>query len=420
MSTPISTNHRLSFWLLFVVTVTCRLENVLVVAAHHGVPHRSLTFVRRGGSASAPLTLPTLPNTNTTQAVNDTVPSESLQQANVTSTTILPAWKASLPPILQQKKTSLQKLRLGKVDIFLIGTAHVSNDSSRDVQLLLEATKPHAIFVELCESRISLLQPPIIIHNNTTKDKSLGFWEQLTAVQQAQGGSRLQAMSTVLLTSVQEDFAKELDVTLGGEFQQAYRYWLAQGRVPHLILGDRPLHVTMVRAWESLWWWPKLKLMVALLCSCVRKPKKDEIQAWLSSVLNEESDVLTKSFDELRKHFPSLFQTIIAERDAWLAAKLVQSCRALSRVTRDDDDSSSTLVAIVGAGHVPGICQWLTNNTTTNNTTPEQILSDLVTTTRWAKDEEVQNAAIPQWVYHVTELNEMVDNSFAWAEPTSV
>jgi pheromone shutdown protein TraB len=220
------------------------------------------------------------------------------------------------------------------------------------------------------------------------------FWERLRSTQQAQGGSRLQALSTVLLTSVQEDYAKELNVTLGGEFRRAHQYWLR--RRPHLVLGDRPLQLTLVRAWESLRWWPKCKVLAGLLWSSLRKPDKEEIKKWLESVLREESDVLTESFQELRKHFPTLYTTIIEERDAWLAAKLVQTCRALQ-----GRGNRQTVVAIVGAGHVPGICKWLT---TPRRETPEEVLRQLVFTKRWASDETVQEEAIPQWIHDVTEL----------------
>jgi pheromone shutdown protein TraB len=92
-----------------------------------------------------------------------------------------------------------------------------------------------------------------------------------------------------------------------------------------------------------------------------------------------------------------LYSTIIEERDAWLAAKLVQTCRALQQ------GRPNTMVAIIGAGHMHGVCRWLT--TPPSNTTPEQVLSGLVATKRWANDEIVQKEAIPAWIHHVSELH---------------
>jgi pheromone shutdown protein TraB len=67
-------------------------------------------------------------------------------------------------------------------------------------------------------------------------------------------------------------------------------------------------------------------------------------------------------------------------------------------------------VAIVGAGHVPGICDWLTHGptvtpgSTTTTTTPEGVLAELVTTRRWAHDDVVQKQAIPMWIHEVSAL----------------
>ena len=345
----------------------------------------------------------------------------SNDQRETVSPAPIAAWRASLPSQLQSKgPRTLQKIRLGRTDIYLIGTAHVSNDSSTDVRLILNAVHPDCIFVELCDARIPLLEGVVeeaetVSDSNSTcandnkSSQKPAFLERLRETQQAQGGGRMQALSTLLLTSVQEDYAKELGVELGGEFRCAHRYWKncsSADRRPHLVLGDRPLHLTLVRAWESLRWWPKLKVVAGLLWSSLRKPNREEIRAWLESVMREETDVLTESFQELRKHFPTLYTTIISERDAWLAAKLTQTSVALSRQAPPNGEQMS-MVAIVGAGHVPGICQWLTNQTTsTTARTPEDVLAELVTTKRWARDEHVQQEAIPSWIYEVRELQD--------------
>jgi pheromone shutdown protein TraB len=348
-----------------------------------------------------------------------------------TDESVLPAWQAALPEPLRRKgPKTLRRMQLGSVEIYLLGTAHVSFNSSVDVDLLLQAVQPDAILVELCEARIPLLEGDKDNNKannetqttNTTETQG-SFWDTLNSIHQSQGGSRLQALSTLLLTRVQEDYAKELGVELGGEFQCAYKYWkarrkLSRRRYPHLILGDRPLHLTLVRSWESLGWFPKLKVVVGLVWSSIRKPNREEIQEWLASVMKEESDVLTKSFEELRQHFPSLYKTIIDERDAWLACKIVQSCRGLNSYASAAraDGGKCTLVAIVGAGHVPGISQWLTSTT---EKSPEEILSELVITKKWANDQVVQQEAIPMWIKEIIELQDMEDESFQWAQPGS-
>jgi pheromone shutdown protein TraB len=315
-------------------------------------------------------------------------------------------WRALLPDELRAKKSSkaLQKLRLGQTDIYLIGTAHVSTDSATDTRVLLNHVQPDCVFVELCDMRIGLLQASSDdddVDENPSHvvvpPKNMTFFQKVREARAAEGTSLLFALSSVLLSSWQDDFAGELGVELGGEFKQAHKYWLHKPDV-HLILGDRPLTLTLYRAWESLSWWPKLKVIVGLFWSSFKKPNKEEVKQWLESIMKEESDVLTKSMAELRKSFPTLYSTIIEERDAWLAAKLFQTCRALQQT-----GGPTTMVAIIGAGHLQGVCRWLT--TPPSNTTPEQVLTDLVATKRWANDEVVQNEAIPAWINHVSELH---------------
>ncbi len=319
----------------------------------------------------------------------------STNTTTTSSQSSIPAWKQNLPkPLCDKGPKTLQRLRLGNSIIYLLGTAHVSNDSSAETAILLDAVNPDCIMVELCDARLPLLEGS---SESLQNEINVSFWEKVKMNQQSNNSTRLQAMCTVLLTSVQEDYANDLGVELGGEFRCAHQYWLGKPNC-HLILGDRPLSLTLVRAWESLSLFGKIKVMLGLLWSSFRKPNPKELREWLRSVLLDETDVLTESFLELRRHFPTLYTTIIEERDAWLAAKLVQTVRALQYTRRE-----STVVAIVGAGHMPGILQWLT--APPHASTPEEILSPLTVTKKWANDDVVQKTVAPAWIHEVAELN---------------
>ena len=73
---------------------------------------------------------------------------------------------------------------------------------------------------------------------------------------------------------------------------------------------------------------------------------------------------------------------------------------------RDDHDASVNdkkknrivIAALVGAGHVPGICAWLT--TKNHPEGPEAILDKLIATKKYA------NADLSALVYDVTELQD--------------
>lgn len=282
----------------------------------------------------------------------------------------VPDWKKGLPEPLPSRRT-LERIHIPltsntKVTVYLLGTSHVSNDSSADVRVLLNASQPDVVFLELCDQRINMLAPPI---QQEGFPPNATFWDRVKMVQQSSGMSKSSAIGTVLLTQVQDDYAESLGVELGGEFRVAWEY--CQNNRPICILGDRPLKITLLRAWESLSWWGKTKCIVALIWSSWQKPNPEELREWMQSILSGDSDVLTESMTELRKAFPSLERVILKERDAYLACKIYQTCRYLN------PRENHTMVAIVGAGHGQGICQWLTNG---NGQTPEQILSDIVQT----------------------------------------
>ena len=254
------------------------------------------------------------------------------------------------------------------VTVYLMGTAHISNDSSADVKALLDHTRPDVVFLELCEKRMPLLEP------ETKRDfaPNVTFWEKVKTIQEASGMAKGTAIGTVLLTQVQGDYAESLGVELGGEFRAAWEHCLRFQ--PICILGDRPLQVTMLRAWESLTWWGKFRFLVALLWSLWQKPNPQKLQDWMQSILEGDSDLLTESMAELRKAFPTLANVILQERDAYMACKIYQTCRSLPRHV------NVSMVAIVGAGHCEGICDWLTNG---NGQQPEDVLAEIVKTRKF-------------------------------------
>lgn len=344
----------------------------------------------------------------------------------------IPRWKEQLPFPLNNKTKTLQRILMpsntgSDVEVFLLGTAHVSKDSSRDVRQLLEAVEPDAIFLELCHQRLDLLFPgdkndiDADLQQEETFNEELtsnsnstgGFWNQCRSLlrrgQNPRTNSRTKkekridirsfsSIASSLLVNIQGENADSLGVELGGEFHAAYEYWKEDDpRYPSrtrmnnvcMILGDRPFTLTLTRAWESLRIWGKIKLIVGLLVSSLRKPNPEELRAWMENILNGDTDLMSESVAELAKHFPTLAEVILKERDAYMACKLHQTCRKLLSVgIYNRYKQRYRVVAIVGAGHVEGICRWLTTGDSLTKATtdlshnpaesPEDILSKLI------------------------------------------
>ncbi|HPK87770.1 MAG TPA: TraB family protein, partial [Atribacterota bacterium] len=103
---------------------------------------------------------------------------------------------------------------------------------------------------------------------------------------------------------------------------------------------DRDIQITFTRIWKKLGFFGKLKLFFMLTLSIF---SNEEISEEEIERLKSE-DVLTAALNELAVSFPRLKSTLIDERDQYLAEKIKEA-------------PGKKIVAVVGAGHVPGIKQ---------------------------------------------------------------
>ena len=111
-----------------------------------------------------------------------------------------------------------------------------------------------------------------------------------------------------------------------------------------IVLADRDVTVTLKRTWGKLSFWEKVKLLGQLLFGIFESPNisKEEIEKL------KEKDVLTEAIETLSKAMPSVKTVLIDERDQYLATKIAQA-------------KGNSIVAVVGAGHLPGIRKHIEN-----------------------------------------------------------
>jgi len=366
-------------------------------------------------------------------------------------------WRSQLPEQLQERQGALHRILVPTIhrkpngsindryycQVYLLGTAHVSNSSCVDVRLLMESVKPDMLFMELCSSRTGILEDTSdeleqIIQEqgkDTTSRKKkkpgIGYMVK-EIIERNPDMSRSAALSTVLLNNIQGDYASKLGVTIGGEFKEAFKMGQRQQREYErwqsdlrweqtfgassrgqmstasqtetnlkpcvIILGDRPVRLTLLRAWESLSMIGKIKLIFGLLISSLRKPNPDELKQWMESIMNDpNNDLLTKSIEELSRHFPTIKTTIIEERDTFMTAKLLQLTNmAGAYYVGQKKDKIYTIVAIVGAGHCPGILQKLEEikNDFNKLESLESLLEGVVETKKYKLDNEELQAVV--------------------------
>jgi pheromone shutdown protein TraB len=308
-----------------------------------------------------------------------------------------------------------------------------------------------ALFVELCAQRVGLLVSPPTVSASGENDQQLKHDNDQSRV------LSLSHRGAMMYSKIQADYAKKLNVTIGGEFREAFnsalrqqsQFWKSQtngmynqfqqnslspsivnhdtasashprgNRQCAIILGDRPVSITLLRAWESLRFIGKLKLMIALIWSSIRQPSEKEIREWIESILNDRSgknDLLTKAMEELGQTFPSLKRVIIEERDEFMVAKLQQTAEALMQ--SNDHGGEKVIVAVVGAGHCPGMLEKLEHKyvleSASDGRRPERVLPDLVKTKKLIATDDDLTSLVTDIV--LFDYSYVMDNEFQLPE----
>ena len=211
--------------------------------------------------------------------------------------------------------------------VHIVGTAHVSHASVRDVQEAISLTQPDTVCVELCPSRHQAMTQP-------------DDWKKMDIYKVVKEKKSLFLLIQLILSSFYRSIAKQLGIQPGAEMLAAVNMAREQGA--QLILADRDVNITLKRVWGYLSWWHKLKMLFQLLASLILPDKVDE-----SSIEElKDKDQLEVVMDQVAKSFPQVKQKLIDERDLYLAHSIQN---APGRV----------VVAVVGAGHVPGIIKAL-------------------------------------------------------------
>lgn len=230
------------------------------------------------------------------------------------------------------------------LEIILIGTAHVSRESIDEVNRIIREEKPELICVELDKGRYASM---------TQKES----WENLNVIKAIREGKGFLLMANLVLAGFQRRMGAELGVKPGEEMKAALDT-AKELDIPH-ALCDREVQITLRRAWASCSFWSKNKLLAALVASAftTEKMSPEEIEN-----LKTRGE-LDGMMNELASYLPEVKETLIDERDQYLAAKIWSN--AAGQVSLDKNHAEDALaekekkpkrvVAVVGAGHMTGI-----------------------------------------------------------------
>ncbi len=258
-------------------------------------------------------------------------------------------------------------LERGDTKIYLIGTAHISQASIDEVERVIRTVKPDLVCPEL---------HPAHAHVFSRDD----VWRELDPAAVALRGQARPILSAILA----DGYRRYLGQQFGGpaaslEFLAA----AATGREvgAQVVLVDRRINITMARTWANMSLkgkWTLLQLVAEVLFDteddedeeddegdedgdedgdeaaeeAAEEPtddSNDELTADEIEALKDQ-DAIPDMLDELSELLPGLREPFIDERDRYMMATIAAAAAAY-----DQAEGGKTVVAVVGAAHLPGM-----------------------------------------------------------------
>jgi pheromone shutdown-related protein TraB len=212
-------------------------------------------------------------------------------------------------------------------EIILVGTAHVSAKSVDEVREAIHAERPDRVCVEIDAGRYRTL----------TQRQD---WNSLDIVKVVKGGKAFLLLANMVLSSFQRRMGASMGIQPGDEMKAAVEAAQELGIPCHF--SDREVQVTLRRAWGRSNFWNRSKLLAALVSSAFssEKPDAEEIERL------KDRSAIDGMMGELADYLPKVKEVLIDERDRYLATRIWECGPGRS-------------LAVLGAGHLPGVEAWL-------------------------------------------------------------
>lgn len=212
-------------------------------------------------------------------------------------------------------------------EIYLIGTAHVSQRSVDEVKRVIRELKPDVVCVELDPMRLEAMTDP-------TRFRRLNIFQVIRE------RKVLFLLASLVLTSFQRRLGEKLGVKPGAELLAAVETAKEVGA--RVELADRDVQATLKRSWFNLSIWDRLKLVAAMFASLFSRDEISEEQ--IESL--KDRDTIGELMREFAKEMPRLQVPLIDERDRFLMSAIQEA-------------PGKKIVGVVGAGHVQGMLRYL-------------------------------------------------------------
>jgi len=202
--------------------------------------------------------------------------------------------------------------------IVLVGVAHVLPESKKEVKKVIEEENPELVGVELCRKRYMNLITP----SNDESGLPLSRTGILARIMQF----------------IQDRIGQKTGMLPGEEMLAAIKGADRVGADVQLI--DRDINVTLNRLISKMSFMEKVKIIGSILVSPFLF-SGDAIE--LEDITDEK--VVKRLVLQMKRFSKSIYGVMIEERNEFMAQRITSSLKS----------NQGQMIAVVGAGHVPGL-----------------------------------------------------------------
>ena len=216
----------------------------------------------------------------------------------------------------------------------IIGTAHVSEESVNEVKDAIYEQHPDIVAIELDRGRYAKI-----------KNKVMGIAEddEISVTRIIKENKVGLFLVNTLLGYFQSKIGDEVNVDPGSEMIGAIEA-CEDLNIP-IALIDREINITLQRALNKMGFMEKAKFAYGLLLS-IFGLDDDEDDIDIEEL--KKSETIDDMMEIFKDEAPSVYEVLVHERDAYLAGRIMQI-------------PHEKVIAVVGAGHRPGIEKYLDN-----------------------------------------------------------
>jgi len=213
--------------------------------------------------------------------------------------------------------------------IHLIGTSHIAKESVKVVKEQIQELKPEIVALELDPSRLYALT------HKTQRPKNIELIQKIG----------LTGFLFYLFGEfVQKKLGKIVNLSPGSEMLVAIK--AAKKVNSQILLIDRNIEITLNRFSKHVKKRELVKIIFDVMFGFLRK--QPDLNVDLKKVPSNE--LIEYVLNQTKERYPSLYKVLVDERDRYMA-------KALFIISKNNPEKE--IIAVVGAGHLNGITNYL-------------------------------------------------------------